>query len=540
MTGICLAAVIHAETSFDVPLNNPVYRYIDMLPLPPRVSGIDLSIRPLTEAHICTVLVYIRREKISADTAVTRFFLRQFARSPDGAVQRKVLGTFLFDSSRTSAYPYVNTGINFQDSGFTPAGFTASRIDSVSVRSEFYNRTAVGAKLYSSIDRFLFCFDGAILTGYSSAGTFRKIDDPHRGEAWASIMGDSTGKSHLMGYDSYIAYVKVPAPWFDLKVGNDRVQWGHADTSGLFLSGSGRPFLQIKLDRTFGSLNYSFLVGKLVADTYAQKRVIYAKRLTYTPKPWLTLGFSDGVIVAQGGIEPLYLMPFVPYYFTEHDRGSPDNRIQSFDGKVLVGKRCAVYGEFFLDDISSMIGMFTNKNFGDKWAGLIGMKLFNPLPIAQTSLLKIEAVQIEPWVYTTSVAHGQNYPLNFGAVIGNNLGPHSRSLSADLSCRVSKMFGAALGIRQYWRGMGPGSSVFDTNSEIIDTLPDSTIVRRRSIPEKAYRFTTLSRSRTVLSVQADAFLNDWLILNCTGALAFEREPETVSLFQVGVNLQVNY
>jgi len=42
-----------------------------------------------------------------------------------------------------------------------------------------------------------------------------------------------------------------------------------------------------------GKLDYEFVMGKLVADTYAEQKYVYAKRLTYQPFDWASIGFSD-------------------------------------------------------------------------------------------------------------------------------------------------------------------------------------------------------------------------------------------------------
>jgi hypothetical protein len=532
------ATVFSQTTSYDVPLNNPVYRYLDMLPLPGRVDDISLSNRPFTEAQVCSLLVYADRQHICRDIEVNNFYLRQFTRTSESGPERTIPARLSFDGCRIYAYPYVTTSFGAQDSDYTPLGFTALGVDSISKGHEFFNKTGIGGRLYSSIGKAIAYFDGVIVTEYTSRQEWVKTNDPHRGEMWAAIMADT---SHLVGFDDFTAYVKFPLLSCDLKLGNDRVSWGYADSSGLLFSGIGRPFLHIKLDKAFGALNYTFLLGKLIGDTYEQKRTVYAKHITYTPRQWLSLGFSDVVISANKEIEPIYFLPFAPFYFSQHYLGAPDNLLMSFDGKLLIGNQWTAYGELLIDDMSNLLGIFRNTTMGDKWGGLFGIKVFNPLPAVYTSAVKLEITQIEPWVYSHPAVMRMEIPVpavHFGEVLGNDLGPHSREVTLDMTCQFSKKIGGGLTLRQIWKGKGPGSSPFDNYITLYDAAADS--IARNILATKAYRFKDFDRNRTVVSARMFAFIYDWLLLNGYGDFALERQPVPVNLFRVGLDVQVNY
>jgi hypothetical protein len=530
----CLASNSRTP-SFDVPLSHPVYDYIDMLPFPGRVNDISLSSRPFTEAQVCSLLVYAGQQRLCRNAEVNDYYLRQFSKGPDGRPWRTTAARIKVDEFRTFVYPYLTSSFGVQDSNFSLQGFSAAGIDSISRRNEFCNKTGFGARVYAAMGRTLAYVDGVIQTEYSTLTEWVKEDDPRLGWSWAPIGGAS---SHLKGLDDFTAYVKFPLQWFDLKLGNDRVSWGHFDSSGLLFSGCGKPFLQMKLDRTIGAMNYTFLFGRLLGDWYGQKRVIYAKHITYTPRRWLSLGFSDMVLSVNREVEAIYFLPFLPYYFSQHYIGSPDNALMSFDARCMIGGRCAVYGEYLLDDLLNLLGPFRNTSWGDKWAGFFGIKYFNPLPAAFASAVKLEFMQMEPWVYTASSACTPpdfNYPVHYGRELGNCLGPHSRAATLDLTCQFSKRNGGELALRQIWKGRGAGSNVFDWFDDSIPPAGDPDYYQA-----KKYRFRDFDRDRTVVSARVFTLLNDWLLVNCSGDFALERQPVPVNLFRLGLDVQINY
>jgi len=450
--------------SYDVPLTHPVYDYLGMIDFPGRVGDISLSSRPFTEAQVCSLLVYAARNRLITDTAINQFYLRQFAREgADNHEAQAKPGQIYFDGWNTYVVPHVTTSFAVQDSNFSIPGFTAAGVDSLSRHREVTNTSAEGVRLYSTIGNVATYVDGSIITQYSSLRQWVKTNKPDSGENYSQIMGQNGGPSHLMGYDDFTAYMKFPTPWFDLKIGEDRVSWGYDDSEGMIFSGVGKPFLQIKLDKTIGKLNYTFLIGKLIADTYDENRVIYAKHITFSPSPSFSVGYSDAIITDNREFVPIYCMPFLPFYFSEHILGDYDNEIMSFDFQARLSTRLAAYGELVVDDMSDLTGFVSDNSFDDKWGGLFGIKLFNPLPWLPLSLFRAEVLQIEPWVYTTATATNQNmnYPVNFGQVLGNQLGPHSRQVTLDLSGRFSAGFGGGLSVRQIWKGEGPASSYDD-------------------------------------------------------------------------------
>jgi hypothetical protein len=537
---VLISAIRPQETSFNVPLEHPVYNLIDMLPLPGTTSNISLSNRPFTRQQVCTLLVYeIQNSGTLPQKKLLEFYLREFADT--GKVSVKKVDVPL-DGIRTHAYPYIVTGTYSQDSGFLKTGFTALGLDSLSSSVEFYNKTAIGGRLYSNINGFLSYFDGAIITEYGSKEQWTKTNDPKTGRNYTTIMAKDNQPGNFIGYDDVTAYAKPPLKNFDITLGFDRVSWGYAGASGLFFSGEGRPFLMAKASRTIGKLDYTFLIGKLTGDFYEQKRVVYAKHITYSPVRWFALGLSDAVVSADKGLKPAYLLPFVPYYFVDHYIGGSDNRIMSFDAQWNVRHHVSLYGELLIDEISNLLGFVTNKKANDEWAGVCGVKWFNPVPVIAASLLKAEFVQLEPWVYTRYSRAGaalSNNPVDFGHPIGNQMGPHSRNVSLTFSGMLSEKIHGSIGVSQYLKGAGPGSDILSGNNFVFDTV-NGVPLEHQIYSNKDYRFKTYSRNRTVISASGIYTFEHWLQAEISGDFVHEQVSAKGNYFHAGVDVRVNY
>jgi hypothetical protein len=389
-----------------------------------------------------------------------------------------------------------------------------------------------------SVHNLVLFFDGRISTHYSTVDLFRREINLRRGIFQTTIFADSTGRGHLVGIDQFRTYVQYPGRFLNVKIGNDQISWGPSARMNLMMSPLEYPYFNIQVQKTVGKLDFQYVWGKLTADSSNQRRHIYAKRYTYQATDWLSLGYADQVITINRRFEPVYLFPFLPFYFSERFIGDPDNRLMSFDAYVNFRQHAAVYGQLFMDDILNLAGFFTNKDASDKWAGLLGVKVFNPLPRI-ASVLTTEFSQVEPWVYTTSARDNKgvyNYPVHFGQILGNPYGPHSRSVRIALSAYPTSRINATLQLEQLWKGAGPGSSVFDVNGK--DTLSDGTI--KREYETKEYRFKNFSRNRTILSGRLDLYARPWWTLFGGLVAIREREPHQDNAVQVELGTRLNY
>jgi hypothetical protein len=535
------------DNSFSVPESHPVYDLIDALPLPSIAGGVDLTVRPLSEKQVITLLTYALSNHLVVDAPLARRYLNEFEREDSVHAATLHIGDA---TNRLSVYPYLATAFQVQDSNYSERGYGTFSVDSLSNKNEVRNETNYGIRLRALVFNAPVFFEGTITTEYSSVAQWVKTDDPRLGQNFTTILSARGAPGHFMGFDQFTTYFKIPNPFLDVTVGNQPFEWGYSPDMGFLFSGQYSPFFNVRIDKKIGKLDYEFVMGKLVADTYAEQKYVYAKRLTYQPFDWASIGFSDQEITMNRSVEPLYLLPFVPYYFTGHYLGDPDNLLLAFDGQVRIKSIAAVYGQLGIDDVKDLLGPVTdltrsgNKDWGNKWSGLLGIKLFRPFPWFE-SLVKLEVLQTEPWTYTTSANATSNYPVQFGQLLGNEYGPHARVVRVVCDGQLSNGVSAQVTLEQLWKGKdpsgpgSPGSSVGDVNPAVLDTVNGS-VSQSVAYPFKNDRFTAFSRNRTYLAASVSYRPNAVWSANAGGALVFEREPTAGAYYQVGIGASLNY
>ena len=141
-------------------------------------------------------------------------------------------------------------------------------------------------------------------------------------------------------------------------------------------------------------------------------RYISIHRLGLNIKGFLKLGFSEAILFG-GTLEPLYLNPFLPYYFAQWGIDKNDNIMWCFDLQISLFNSI-IYGEFLIDDY-----MYEDDPYPNKLAYKLGFKslIFNNL------LLKANYTRVDKWVYTHKISINtyecNGYPLGFP--LGNDV-----------------------------------------------------------------------------------------------------------------------
>jgi len=277
-----------------------VYNLIDALPLPSIAGGVDLTVRPLSEKQIIRLLDFALANHVVRDAALVRRYLNEFEREDSVHAATLHIGD---STNRLSVYPYLATGFRSRTVNYSERGYSTFSVDSLSNKNEVRNETNYGIRLRALVFNAPFSSTAPsqrntalLLNG--SKPTIRILDkitqqSSPRGERRGILWGSTSLPPTSRFRTRFRCHGRQPA-----------VRMGYSPGMGFSLFRSIQPVFNVRIDKKIGKLDYEFVMGKLVADTYAEQKYVYAKRLTYQPFDWASIGFSDQEITMNRGVEP--------------------------------------------------------------------------------------------------------------------------------------------------------------------------------------------------------------------------------------------
>jgi hypothetical protein len=292
-----------------------------------------------------------------------------------------------------------------------------------------------------------------------------------------------TGSVSYRSYSRYRGDFDLDLPFGRLSAGRDAAHWGPGLIGNLVFNQEAVPFDQASFSTWLGPVSVISLYGDLaIGENQAydsinlQSRSLYAHRYELRlGSDWL-VGMSEQLIL-YGQNKPLLMVPIIPLFIAKGLMfENSNNGNLSLDAAYRLRGLGMVYGEFLLDDLESPSSLFTKDYIQNKWAILAGLHLIRHWEGMQTGLI-LEYTRIEPWVYThfipeTSQAANAGYPL------GNQQGPDSRSVVAEIYGRHPAGFGLSTRIGLYGKGRGPGSG-------LEDAFPSNSLQRKGDFSDRA-------------------------------------------------------
>ncbi|MCL1967747.1 MAG: hypothetical protein FWF67_07675 [Fibromonadales bacterium] len=236
-------------------------------------------------------------------------------------------------------------------------------------------------------------------------------------------------------------------PYFRISVGYDYLSYGPARRNKLTLRGSDFYWRAIQ-----DTADYAYIkrpvptpfIGwdlNLAHVSYSQHAVqlkkwkdygkyLHAHRLGFNVSDNFSFGLTETVVYGESpselrSMEPIYVLPFIPYLFAASYIGDRDNNGMSADFSWRLFNRLKTYGELFIDDLNTITSFFDDSWWGNKWAASIGLAIDSAKIGIFNWDYNFEYTRIEPWVYTHHKGPSNNYS-HFGNSLGSDLGPNSR------------------------------------------------------------------------------------------------------------------
>ncbi len=457
-----------------LPAEHRAYDFLSRMELQQAVNGVRLGTRPMTRARVAELLMRVKENEDSlspVDRDELSCLMDEFA--PDiparkglvwddrGPVDRLpgFLGRFAYRNRRNL---FSATGEEY-----------SLYIDPIIVRSA----TVGTMKTAEKDDRIYLDSNGFVIRGTAGGHVGFNIDVRDSKE-WGSrdyppvTVTTMPGRGYVCFKGDHAEFDETSAAitWsngpFTVMYGRGVNIWGRGKQGTLALSGYASPYEMLKLETEFWRLRYTFLAAELeqyppiaqfyyhnppgvYSDSVTVAKRMSAHRVETDITDRLTIGLHETVIYG-GRWDLSYLNPVMFYKSAEHTNGDHDNAAMGADFHLIVHRSHSVYGELFIDDITT--GKLGTSWYGNKLGWQLGTYIIEPLSIDDTDA-RFEYTHVNPWVYT----HG--YPINtysqYGSTLGYRTGPNSDEMSIEIRKRFSRRMRVSMSWIRYRHGANP-------------------------------------------------------------------------------------
>ena len=280
------------------------------------------------------------------------------------------------------------------------------------------------------------------------------------GRGFATFKGD---RAEFDETSAHLAYSNGP---FVVSYGRGENIWGRGRRGTLALSEYASPYDMIRFETDFWRLKFIFFAAEIeqhppiakfyyntpsgsVSDSIVVKKRMSGHRIEIDLNNIINIGLYEAVVYG-GRWDWSYLNPLMFLKGAEHSNGDHDNALMGMDFRVFVHRYHSVYGEFFIDDISTT--KLGTDWYGNKLAYQLGTFVVHPFGLKNLDS-RIEYTRINPWVYT------HRYPINtythYGDVLGYPTGPNSDELFFEIRKRFTRRFHSSLSFSKRRHGANP-------------------------------------------------------------------------------------
>ncbi len=244
---------------------------------------------------------------------------------------------------------------------------------------------------------------------------------------------------HVNGYVDFNATKHI-----NVQFGYDQFKIGTGIRSVL-LSDQSSPYTFLKLQTRVWKINYTNLFAQLTQNNrinngiltgtggYPQK-FMSLHHLSVNLGKKVNIGLFESVMYGTADslsaiFEAKYLNPIIFYRAIEHQTGSAGNVQVGADFEILPTKGIAIYGQFLLDEFVLQNVKEQNGWWGNKYAGLIGIKYMNAFTIPNLDL-NLEGSQARPYTYSHYTDFG-SYS-HYRQPLAHPLGANFKEFIADV------------------------------------------------------------------------------------------------------------
>jgi len=224
--------------------------------------------------------------------------------------------------------------------------------------------------------------------------------------------------------DKSDAYIQYTSKLGSFELGKEPLHWGNSNNSMILSkSDSNASFAFIKWERKFYKSKFTFLHASLLPndlyiDSISERRAYSKKYLVghrweFMPFTKFHFGFTEMIVYGERNPDLTYLIPTVFLWPSQHNLMDRDNTIMSVEFEYFPLNKMKLYGSWYLDELS--YGKLFSKWWGNKFGYQMGMH-FTPKLSNLSTDFTFEFTAVRPWTYT------HKYSINSFTHAGGNLG----------------------------------------------------------------------------------------------------------------------
>lgn len=346
---------------------------------------------------------------------------------------------------------------------------------------------------------------------------------------------DPNGRYDTRTGARYNAWVQWSRDWISLKYGRDRIQHGPGAWTGLTTSWQVPPWqmLDVRLTPFSWLTVQSSTLEARQAGRYGglyylgdTRRWMHVHRFEIQPVEGLALAFQNEVLYQDStGLNPAYLLPLVPIFFSQDLDGNRDNAMMQFDATWSSRWGTKLWGAFLIDDLNGLSDLAGN-HWLNRWAALLGGQILSPWKRLDADL-SVEFSQVRPWTYTGGREEAYTFS-HYGLPTGSELGPDSRTLHVRLGYRPTARWELGFETAQLEKGIGPQATVGIVNGHSGRVVMEGATLQGASATRHTYgvdvrfelwRDAYAKLGATRWSQESDSLgSRDWWQLKASGSL----------------------
>lgn len=439
-----------ADLSATVPLEHPVYSFLERCEARGLLPGLRDGVRPFSRRQVAAALV--RVDTAGGAPALPRIaqrhlerYMQEFAgdvRAAGGDTSSTTSSGFRVrrpQAGRPLVSLCSNQGCVQGDLLFRHRMDSFSGMDRD--RNEHVLRSSVGATIRGQVANAVGFWSSFLQTMEYGTRTYQIRDDVYQTRLEIPQLKESHADYHE-GQAAMVAALPVGS----VELGKGVVSWGPGLGDNLGLSDNAPGFAMVRLRLEFPALSFVAIHGKLrpcparpkapvcwgtadssrsyvvggVSRTLESEKYLAAHRLEFSPAGWLDIGLQEAVVYGDRGPELVYLNPVMFYYAAQSYLGDKDNVMMGLDADLHPGHGIRAYVAYVIDDLKKL--KVLSDDYTNKFSFQVGVLWVDP-PGMPDADLHAEYVRIEPWIYT------HKYPINtfrhFDMPLGHALGPNS-------------------------------------------------------------------------------------------------------------------